>query len=155
MKTNKTPLLKKHGFSDDAIIKAVFKDVKCIYEYTVTRSEPEKVDDNNIVRITVASPQEEAHLIEKTYGRNDAELYRYNFVRSYVRSIPQIYQIDLENRLVIKEDFSKEYIPAFHYDEDNEQGLFIRKNYQVILQAVAQWHTAFWGKPRCLWADRS
>ena len=141
-------LLKKGDDSaiknDDTIIKAVFNDVNCIYEYTVIRSAPEKADGNTLVHITVTSPQEEAHLIEKTYGRNDVELHRYDMVRSYLQSIPQIYQIDFDNKMVIKEDLSKDYIPGYHYDEDNEAGLLIRKSYQAILQAAAEWHIAFW-----------
>jgi hypothetical protein len=38
-----------------------------------------------------------------------------------------------------------EYIPGFHYDEDNDDGFFIRDNYKTIMRAAAQWHTAFWG----------
>lgn len=96
------------------------------------------------MRITSISPQEEAHLIEKTYGQNDLELHRYDVVRSYLQSIPQIYHLDFENKIVIKEDLSMNYIPGCHYDEDNDSGLLIRKSYQSILKEVAKWHTAFW-----------
>ncbi len=134
----------KNDLSDDALIKAVFRDVNCIYEYAVSRSVPKEADGSTVTNITVSSPQEEVYMIEKTYKRNDIELNRYDLIRAYVDAIPHIYKIDLENKMIIKEDLSKDYISGFHYNEDNTQGLFIRENYQLILQAVARWHAAFW-----------
>ncbi|HKM33464.1 MAG TPA: hypothetical protein VJY54_01820 [Lachnospiraceae bacterium] len=42
------------------------------------------------------------------------------------------------------EDLSEDYIPGYHYDEDNDEGAFIRENYQNIIQAAAHWHSIFW-----------
>ena len=80
----------------------------------------------------------------KKFGKNDTELHRYNFVHQYIGCIPQIFKIDFDNKTILMEDLSEDYIPGFHYDEDNNDGLFIRQNYQSILQAAAGWHTVFW-----------
>ena len=135
---------KTHGLSDDEIVKAVFDDVKCIYEYTVMRSAVEKSNGNSTVRIKVASPKSEVQLIEKKYEKNDTELSRYHIIRQFTREIPRVYQIDFDRRVVVKEDLSKECISGFHFDEDNESGLFIRKNYLSIVKAAARWHAALW-----------
>ncbi|MDD4773257.1 MAG: helix-turn-helix domain-containing protein [Eubacteriales bacterium] len=86
-------------------------------------------------------------VIHKTYEENDddTELYRYDTIRSYVQqSIPEILELDLEKKVIIKEDLSKDYIRGLHYDEDSEQGIFVRRHYRSILKAAAQWHAAFW-----------
>lgn len=78
---------------------------------------------------------------------NDAALNRYSAVYSHIPSLlPNLYEINRDKKMVIMADLKKDkdYIPGFHYDEDNDSGIFIRQNYQAILQAAAQWHTAFW-----------
>ena len=135
--------LKKRGLSDDAVIKMAVEDVGCIYEYTVTRSASERTDGGRLVRVTAKSPKEEAHLIEKIYNR-DVEMHRYAAVRDHVKCIPQIYEIDFANRIVLKEDLDFGYVSGYHFNEDNEDGLYIRKNHSSILRAAAQWHAVFW-----------
>ena len=88
------------------------------------------------------------NITEKRYGKNDTELHRYNFVRQYVKCIPQIFKIDFDKKMIFIEDLSEDYISGNHYDEDNDDGVFIQKNYQTILQAAAQWHSAFWENPK-------
>ena len=78
---------------------------------------------------------------------NDAELNRYNFVYSHIPLLlPDLYEINCDERMVIMADLKKDkdYISGFHYDEDNDNGAFIRQNYPAILKAAAGWHTAFW-----------
>ncbi len=93
---------------------------------------------NNVSPVTVV------HTVYKEYEQNEAELRHYDLVRSYVDCIPQIYEIDIKNRTLLKEDLSKGYISGSHYDEENEEGQFIRENYRAILQSAAKWHFAFW-----------
>jgi len=75
-------------------------------------------------------------------------LQKYQTLYSYVPSvIPEIYgNIDRAEKMVVMANLKKDndYIPGFHYDEDNEAGQFIRANYQSILKAAAKWHAAFW-----------
>ena len=81
---------------------------------------------------------------QKELKRYKAEIHRYNILHPYIQSIPEIYEIDFEIKMIIKEDFSKDYISGFNYNEDNNDGIIIRQNYKAILRATAQWHTAFW-----------
>ncbi|MDR1630672.1 MAG: hypothetical protein LBS36_10750 [Oscillospiraceae bacterium] len=46
--------------------------------------------------------------------------------------------------LIYNEDKDKGFVQGFHYDENTADGRFLRNNYQPILQAAAEWHTAFW-----------
>ncbi|MDD4494806.1 MAG: helix-turn-helix transcriptional regulator [Eubacteriales bacterium] len=80
----------------------------------------------------------------KKFGKNNTEFHRYDFVRQYIGCIPQIFKIDFDNKTITMEDLSEDYIPGFHYDENNDDGTFVRENYQNIMQAVARWHSAFW-----------
>jgi len=80
----------------------------------------------------------------KKFGKNDTELHRYNFAQEYIDCIPQIFKIDFDNKTIIMEDLSEDYVPGYHFNEDNDNGAFIRENYQNIMQAAANWHSAFW-----------
>jgi transcriptional regulator with XRE-family HTH domain len=78
---------------------------------------------------------------------NDAALNRYSVIYSHIPSLlPNLYEINRDEKMVIMADLKKDkdYVPGFHYDEDNDNGAFIRQNYQSILKAAAKWHTAFW-----------
>ncbi len=78
---------------------------------------------------------------------NDVALNRYSSVYTHIPSLlPNLYEINSTDKMVVMDDLKKDkdYISGFHYDEDNDIGLFIRQKYQAILQAAAQWHTAFW-----------
>jgi len=46
--------------------------------------------------------------------------------------------------LIYKEELNESYVCGSNYDEDNDDGAYIRDNYPAILQGAAQWHTAFW-----------
>ena len=83
-------------------------------------------------------------MTEKKYGRNDMELHRYEFVRPYIKNIPQVFKVDYENKTALIEDLNEDYISGCHYDEKNDDGVCIRNHYEAIMQAVAQWHIAFW-----------
>jgi|GEM_PF-271827 len=136
--------VKKNGLADDKIIKMTVEDVGCIYEYTVTRSASAKSNGDKIVKITVKSPREEEHLIERTYGHLDAEMYRYDALRAHIKCIPQIYEVDLTNKIVLKEDLNFGYVSGFNFNEDNEDGLYFRRNHSAVLKAAADWHGTFW-----------
>jgi len=82
--------------------------------------------------------------ITKKYGKNDVEFHRYNFVRQYTGRIPQIYKLDADTKTIVMEDVSGDYISGNQYDEDNETGTWVRAQVENILQAAADWHSAFW-----------
>ncbi|MCL2462963.1 MAG: helix-turn-helix domain-containing protein, partial [Defluviitaleaceae bacterium] len=52
--------------------------------------------------------------------------------------------LDIIPDLIYKEDSDKNDVTGSHYDEENEDGAYIRDNYQAILGAAAKWHAAFW-----------
>lgn len=83
-------------------------------------------------------------MIEKKYGQNDTELHHYEFIRSYLKNIPQVFKVDFENKTALIEDLNNDYVPGCHYDESNDDGLLIRNHYNDIMHSVAHWHIAFW-----------
>jgi len=93
---------------------------------------------------SILMPQQEVKKIEKKYRSNDTELHRYDVVRSYVQSIPQIFEFDRENKTIVMEDLSDKYIAGHHFNEVTKQGLFVRESYHAILRTAAKWHGAFW-----------
>jgi transcriptional regulator with XRE-family HTH domain len=132
------------GLDNDTIIKAVYKAYPNIGYCTVTKGKPVKKDDTSIISITISASQKELNLIEKIYDGNDSELYRINLIKEYTRAIPQIYHIDVEKKIVLMDDLTKDYIQGYDFDENNENGEIIRQNYKAILSATAKVHTTFW-----------
>lgn len=141
---NKISLKENQELSDEIIIDSLIKANGNIGICNVTRENTNKVDGNTLTNITVSSSQREFNLIEKRYGRDDAELYKYNFASSFIRNIPQIFYIEFDKKIALKEDLSKYYIQGCHYDENTQFGDFIRNNYKAILASAAKWHSSFW-----------
>ncbi len=48
-------------------------------------------------------------MIEKKYGQNDTELHHYEFIRSYLKNIPQVFKVDFENKTALIEDLNNDY----------------------------------------------
>ena len=46
--------------------------------------------------------------------------------------------------LLYQEEINSKYVCGSNYDEDNDDGVYIRNNYPAILQVAAEWHTEFW-----------
>jgi len=59
-------------------------------------------------------------------------------------SIPQVYFIDFESKILLIEDCSEDYIQGFVFDEENEFGDIYRLNYNVILKELADLHIKCW-----------
>lgn len=132
------------GLDNDTIISSVYNVFPNIGYCTVTKSKPVKKDGNSIISITISTSQKELKLIEKVYGRNDIELYRLSFIKEYTMAIPLIYHIDLEEKVLLMDDLSNDYIQGYDFDENNENGEIIRQNYNAILSALAKLHSKFW-----------
>lgn len=132
------------GLDNDTIISSVYHVFPNIGYCTVAKSKPVKKDGNSIISITISSSQKELKLIEKIYGRNDIELYRLSFIKEYTMAIPLIYHIDLDEKVVLMDDLSNDYIQGYDFDENNENGKIIRQNHKAILSAVANLHSIFW-----------
>lgn len=134
----------KTGLDNDTIISSVYNAFPNIGYCTVTKGKPVKKDATSIISITLSAAQKELKLLEKIYGRNDKELFILNFIKEYTMAIPQIYHIDLEEKIVLMDDLSNEYIQGYDFDENNENGEIIRQNYNAILSAIAKLHSIFW-----------
>lgn len=132
------------GIDNDTIISSVYNAFPNIGYCTVTKSKPVKKDGNTMISITISSSQKELKLLEKIYGRNDKELYTLNFIKEYTMAIPQIYYIDLDNKVVLMDDLSNDYIQGYEFDENNENGEIIRQNFNSIISATAKLHSDFW-----------
>ena len=46
--------------------------------------------------------------------------------------------------LIYQEEINSKYVCGSNYDEENDDGVYIRNNYPAILQVAAEWHTALW-----------
>ncbi|MDV4149314.1 helix-turn-helix domain-containing protein [Clostridium sp. AL.422] len=131
------------GLDDNAIIGAIQKTNPNIGNCVVKRLKSEKHSRYTSLYITVTSPQKEIKLIEKIYSDNDKEIYGYSFLSQYTVTLPLIYYIDFQEKIILMEDLN-DYIQGFHFDEDNEYGNKIRENYYALLYATAKLHTTFW-----------
>lgn len=132
------------GMDDNAIISAVCRSNPNIGNCTVNRGKILKNNRYTSICITVTAPQKEINLIEKIYSSEDNELYRYSLISQYTLAIPQIYHVDLQQKVILMEDMNDNYIQGYHFKEDNEYGNIIRENYNAILCATAKFHTTFW-----------
>lgn len=141
---NITKEKKGPGLDNDTIINSVYNVFPNIGYCTVTKSKPVKKDGNSIISITVSASQKEIKLVEKIYGKNDKELYGLNFIKEYTRAVPLIYHIDLDEKIVLMDDLSNDYIQGYEFDENNENGEIIRQNYNAILSSTAKFHSVFW-----------
>ena len=135
------------GLDDDTIISSVYNAYPNFGYCTVTKKTPIKKDGTLIISITISAAQKEMKLLEKIYGSNDKELFTINFIKEYTMAIPQIYYIDLKEKVVLMDDLSNDYIQGYDFDENNEDGEMIRQNYNDILSATAKLHSIFWDNP--------
>ena len=132
------------GMDDDAIAGAVRNIHPNIGNCEISRGTPQKTDRYTSISITVTASQTELKLIEKICSPKDKEAFNYSFISMYTLSVPQIYHIDTDKGILLMEDLSRDYIQGNHFDEDNDSGAFIRKNYSTLLRATAKLHAAFW-----------
>ena len=139
-----TVLKEKKGLNNDIIISSIYNAFPNIGYCTVTKSNPVKKDGNSIISITITTPQTELKLLEKNYIKDDKELYRLNFIKEYTSAIPRIYHLDLEEKVVLMDNLSCDYIQGYDFDENNENGEIIRNNYNAILSSTAHLHSIFW-----------
>jgi transcriptional regulator with XRE-family HTH domain len=132
------------GLDDQVIIQAIARSNPNIGNYKIHRTTQEKKARYIDIYMIVSTPQKEFKLLQRIYSEDDKELVRYNLFKHHIFSLPYIYHIDIPGRTLLIEDLNDTYIQGFCYDEDNENGLFIRKNYNNLLEATARFHADFW-----------
>lgn len=95
-----------------------------------------------ITAITVEAGSRAFHLIEKvSSGR---ELDNASFLLPRSLPVPRIYYLDLGRSILLMEDVRAGCIQGSEFDEDTENGRFIRSCYPNFMEAAAQFHLAFW-----------
>jgi len=133
-----------NGLSDDIISQAIMNKHGDIGFFTIHRGKESRADGKICTEITVASPQKEIKLLELIYHKRPDEFNGYSLLNGYISELPQIYFLDHYKKLILMEDINEGYIRGYDYNEDNENGVIIRENYNNILRAAADFHSAFW-----------
>ncbi|GFZ30256.1 hypothetical protein CSC2_07820 [Clostridium zeae] len=131
------------GLDDNTIIYSIKKTNPNVGNCIVTRGKAEKHSRYTSLYITVVSPQKEFKLIEKIYSGDDKELYGYSLFYHHISTIPLLYYIDFQKKIILMEDLN-DYIQGFNFDEDNEYGNKFRENYYSLLRETANLHSTFW-----------
>lgn len=132
------------GLDDNTIINAVLKNNPNLGGCVVTRGKAEKKPRYTSLQVTVTAPQKTIRLIEKIYSSEDKELFGYNLFNQYSLAVPQMYHINIPQRTILMEDLNNAYIQGFHFNENSDNGLFIRENYEALIRAAAKLHSIFW-----------
>lgn len=132
------------GLSDDVISQAIINKHGDIGFFTIHRGKESRADGKICTEITVTSLQKEIKLLELIYHKRPDEFNGYSLLNGYISELPQIYFLDHYKKLILMEDINEGYISGYDYSEDNENGVIIRENYNNILRATADFHSAFW-----------
>ena len=132
------------GLNDETVINAIRNMHPNIGNCEVVRGKPVKSHRHTSFNVTVSTLQNQFKLIERIYPKKDVELFNYELISSYSLNIPQIYHIDNENNIILIEDLSDGQVQGYQFDEDNDNGVFIRENYKPVLSAAAKLHMVFW-----------
>lgn len=126
------------GLDDQEIIDAVRKIHPDLNNLEITKN----TTDKKKIFITVKTPQTELKLVEEI--GNDHKVRWYDIFSPHTSVVPTAYFISAERKVLLTEDLSENYIHGDYYNDDNENGKFIRENYKPILKAVAAFHSDFW-----------
>ncbi|MCM1261717.1 MAG: helix-turn-helix domain-containing protein [Butyrivibrio sp.] len=131
------------GLSDAEIIEAVCHVHPNLGNYQIMRGKPEPRIRYISIYITVTTAQKELRLVEKVYHDDIMELLGYELFSRHVKSIPQVYCIDFDKKILLMDEVT-DSIQGFQFDEDGENGEIFRNNYRTILKEIAKIHAAFW-----------
>ncbi len=134
------------GLQNEEIIDILTKLNPSLYSNNikVKRSKPKKTDRSINTSITVTTDSNVYNLIEKVLFNNKKEFRNASLLRGYNLPIPQIYYLDSNKGIMLVEDLSAGFIQGYDFDEETENGKFIRSNYASYLEATAQFHSTFW-----------
>jgi tRNA A-37 threonylcarbamoyl transferase component Bud32 len=132
------------GMDNNSIISAVRGMRPNIGNCEINRRIAQKTSRYTSIGITVTLAQEKIKLIEKIYHKKDKELYNYSVVNSRTLAVPQIYYLDEDEGVLLMEDLSEDYVQGCFFDEENDNGSFVRENYGVLIRSAAKFHAAFW-----------
>lgn len=132
------------GMNNQSIIKAFSTKHGNLGDVKVIRNRSTRYENNIINSITLRVNGKEYNLLEKILFGDMTELYRAKLLCDFGISVPLIYKIDFQEKCLLLEDLSEDYISGREYDEDTHDGEIYRNSYDDIMNAVAQFHLAFW-----------
>jgi transcriptional regulator with XRE-family HTH domain/aminoglycoside/choline kinase family phosphotransferase len=134
------------GLQNEDILEILSKVNPSLYSNNVKvkRSSPRKTQRSVNTIITVTTDSKAYSFIEKVLFSNKRELHNINLLKGYTLPIPQVYHLDIDKGISLTEGLSIGFIQGFDFDEQTENGKFIRANYISYLEAAADFHSAFW-----------
>ena len=138
------------GLDDQEIIDAVKKIHPDLKNFEITRSTPDKNNRFTTLYITIKTPQKELKLTEKIYSGDNHDLRNYNLF-SQNKSIPIIYYINTERKILLTEDINFGYFRGnavmnivAGWDKNHEEGRIYYENLKPVLKSTAEFHVEFW-----------
>lgn len=93
------------------------------------------------VYLTVITSSHGIKLIERTFLNEGLILKAYQLLSSLSSALPKVYHIDFNECVLLMEDLNQDSVQGCFFDEQNEQGEFIRDSYGEIISSVANFHS--------------
>lgn len=134
------------GMNDQTIMNAFSAKHGHLGDVRVVRNRSTRSENYIMNSITVEVNRRKYYLLEKMLFGNMTELYQMKLISESGISVPLIYKIDLEEKSILIEDLSEDYISGRECDEESQAGEIYRQSYSDIMEAVARFHLSFWDK---------
>lgn len=132
------------GLSDDTILDDMGKNHFNLISPDVARGKEMRTDGKIRTKIVVSDQDKTYKLIETIYHKRTEEFYSYRLINGRIQSIPKIYHINDDKKLILFQDIYDDTISGYCYNEDNRNGKIFRNNYKTYLSALANFHGEFW-----------
>ena len=135
------------GLDDEEIIEILSKANPSLNSGNarIERLKSKKTGRSLNTPITVTSDGKTDYLIEKALLSTKEEIRKTDLLRRrYNLPIPRIYHLDPDRGVILTEDLNTGFIQGSAFDEETENGKFIRSNYTSYLEAAARFHAEFW-----------
>lgn len=132
------------GLSDETIIESIAKSYFNVIFPIITREKETRTEGKIRTKIPISSQNKTFKLIEIIYHKRTEEFYNYCLINGQIKSIPKIYYIDYDKKLILFDDVYDECMNGYCFNENNENGEIFRDNYKTYLSAIAEFHSDFW-----------
>lgn len=134
------------GLKNEEIIDILSKNDPSLYsnDIKIKRKQPRKTQRSINSAIEVTATNKTYYLVEKVVFNNQREFFNIDLLVSHNLPIPYVFYLDSNRGILLTEDLSINYIQGFDFDEDTDNGDYIRSNYQSYLESIADFHAKFW-----------
>ena len=132
------------GLDDNTISDAVIKRYEITGYVTITRGKTSRAEGHIKTPITVTALHNDIELTELVYHKRDNEFRGYALLNDYISELPFVYYIDYDKKALLLESTDDSHFKGYDFNEDNEHGDKIRKNYNLIMRGIASLHSACW-----------